>query len=164
MKLLKLLPLMALMIFVSCQEVKEEEAEEKKEMVEVRKPDQVMKDWISAWNNNDAKGIKDLTAKNAVLLHNGRAVQKDSVMAWIDGGAAIMKDLEINSLKKNAADQIAYEAGTYTHVYKDNDSLEVKGTYTVIWERAKNDSLGWQIRLMSIADMQEKDTLNVENN
>lgn len=50
---------------------------------------------------------------------------------------------------KKKGDNIAYEAGTYMHGTKENDSLKMAGTYTVIWERDGDNE--WVIKLMDIS-------------
>lgn len=59
---------------------------------------------------------------------------------------------------KNSGDNIVYEAGTYTHGMRENDTLELEGTYTVIWERMteKNE---WEIKLIDISPKNELDSL-----
>lgn len=158
MKLIKLLPLMALMFFmVSCGENKTEEAieEDDMEMEEVDSwdSDQAMTSWRDAWNKNDAMAVESMTADDATLFLNGKAHTQDSITSWIQNSSSWMKDLQTTSVFKDRGEDFAFEAGTYTHTTKDNDTLSMQGTYTVIWERG--DDKEWAIKLMDISPVME---------
>lgn len=164
MKLLKLFPLLALMMLVSCNTGKKEKAEEKEEgMAEMRTSDESMKDWVAAWNHNDAQSVQAGMADDAVLLMDGMAKTDDSVASWIKNGTAMMKDLKTKTVMKNSGDNIAYEAGTFSHSSKENDSLKFEGTYTVVWERMKgeNNKSDWKIKVMSVSDKTGQDSLHM---
>lgn len=167
MKLLKLFPLLALMILVSCDTGKKEKKEEKKEdMAEMRTSDESMKDWIAGWNNNDAETVQAGMADDAVLIMNGVTKTDDSVASWVKNGTAMMKGLKINSVMKNSGDDIAYEAGTFSHSSKENDSVKFEGAYTVIWERmkGKDNKSDWKIKVMSVSDKTGQDSLHMNAN
>lgn len=153
MKLTKLLPMLALLfMMVACGEKKTEEAEEGDMVVQEKDTwdaDKAMTDWRDAWNKNDAKTLESVTADDVTLFINGKSHTQDSVTSWIEESSSWMKDLKTTSVMKKKGDNIAYEAGTYMHGTKENDSLKMAGTYTVIWERDGDNE--WVIKLMDIS-------------
>lgn len=166
MKLLRLFPLLVLMMLVSCNTGKKEKPEDKKaEMAEMRTSDESMKDWIAGWINNDAQTVQDAMADDAVVLMDGMTKTDDSIASWIKNGTAMMKGLKTTSVKKNSGDNIAYEAGTFSHSSKENDSLKFEGTYTVIWERmkGKDNKSDWKIKVMSVSDKNGHDSIHMSD-
>ncbi|APG60977.1 YybH family protein [Christiangramia salexigens] len=147
MKLFRLFTIISLLILISCAD-KEAEKEEKTTAQDVRKPSEVKKDWIDAWNTNNAEKLQQSTSDDAVLLMQGEAMGRDSIRSWYNESAPMMKDLRTEVKMMNYSDNIAYEGGTYVYNIK-GDSLKTKyeGVYTIIWERTKDD---WQVKLMSI--------------
>lgn len=169
MKLFKLFPLLALLMIIACNNNRKEPKND--QMVaetDMWQPDEGMKDWIDAWNKNDAQSLKDVTADDAVLLMDGTEVSSDSISAWIDNNSAVMKDLKTKALLENSSDKIAYQSGTYNHHLNNNDTLQYSGSYTVIWEKMEakpNDTTQhnmWKIKLMDIAT-QHKDSTAMQN-
>ena len=160
MKTYKLLPFLAwLLIFGACQDREREVAEDEEVMVQDDwDADQAMTDWRDAWNQNDAQSLEGVTADDAVLFFNGKVRRQDSVSAWIQNSASWMKNLRTTTVMKNKAENFAYEAGTYTHATTENDTLQMGGTYTVIWER-NGDQNEWSIKLMNISPETEMDSM-----
>ena len=152
MKLIKLIPLLAFLFFVACNNPnKDSSADNMAEKANYTNPDEMNRDWINAWNNNQPDSLEAMTADDAVLMmEGGEMFNRDSISSWYKNGASMMKDLKTNVEMKSSDDHMAYEAGTYSHASK-NDSTDVKyeGTYVVIWER---DSLDWKVKVMSITD------------
>ncbi|MCM8569422.1 nuclear transport factor 2 family protein [Gramella jeungdoensis] len=159
MKFLKLIPLFALMCFIGCDNPNKEDADDMEEM-EVRDPSETNKEWMDAWNANDPDKLQSLTAENAVLYLDGEAYPTDSINPWYNNNAPMMRDLKTSPELKYSSDSIAYEAGTYRHMVKE-DSLNTphEGTYTVIWERDEDD---WKVRFMNITE-KHTDTTATEN-
>lgn len=153
MKLTKLLTFIALLLlFGACGDNKTEEVEQDDMVVEetdMWDANKAMTDWRDAWNKNDAEALESVTADDVTLLINGKSHTQDSVSSWIQNSSSWMKDLKTTSVMKNKGDHIAYEAGTYMHGTKENDSLQMSGTYTVIWER--EDDNEWAIKVMDIS-------------
>ena len=160
MKTYKLLPFLAwLLIFGACQDREREVAEDEEVMVQDDwDADQAMKDWRDAWNQNDAQSLEGVTADDVVLFFNGKVHRQDSVSDWIQSSASWMKNLRTTTVMKNKAENFAYEAGTYTHATTENDTLQMGGTYTVIWER-NGDQNEWSIKLMNISPETEMDSM-----
>ncbi len=162
MKMYRLLPfLVLLLIFGACQDREREVADDEEMMAEEADTwdeDQAMANWRDAWNQNDAQSLEAATADDAVLLLNGKAHKQDSVSLWIQNSSSWMKDLRTTSVMKNKDDNIAYEAGTYTHATTENDTMQMGGTYTVIWERNGNQN-EWSIKLMDISPQTQMDTM-----
>jgi ketosteroid isomerase-like protein len=160
MKMYKLLPFLALLLSMgACQDREKEITKEKEVVVEKDTWDekQAMTDWRNAWNKNDAQSLEAATADDAVLFLDGKAHRQDSVSAWIQSSASWMKDLSTTSVMKNRGKNFAYEAGTYTHASRENDTMRGSGTYTVIWERTGKEN-DWSIKLMDITPQMERDT------
>ncbi|MFD0978006.1 YybH family protein [Salinimicrobium gaetbulicola] len=158
MKLIKLIPLLALLFFMgACGENRSEEVVEEDEMVaeeaDMWDSNKAMTDWRDAWNKNDAAAVESMTADDATLFLNGKAHTQDSVTAWIQNSSSWMKDLKTTSVYKDRGEEFAFEAGTYTHSHKENDTLSMQGTYTVIWERG--DGKEWAIKLMDVSPMMD---------
>lgn len=164
MKMYKLLPFLGILLILgACQnEAKEEVAEEEVMVEDTWDADEAMADWRDAWNKNDAKSLEAVTAEDVVLLFDGKAHRQDSVSAWIENSASWMKNLRTTSVMKNKGENFAYEAGTYTHATTENDTMQMGGTYTVIWER-NGDQNEWVIKLMDITPKTEMDTVPMPN-
>lgn len=158
MKLLKFLPVFAVLLFSSCNEGKKETVETT-EQAEVRAPSEANKQWIDAWNRNNPQELDTLTSKDAVLFMQGQSMNADSIRSWYNNAAPMMKNLRTNVKVEYTTNDIAYEAGTYSHGIK-NDSLNTtyEGTYTFIWKKANND---WKMQVMNITD-KEPDTTATE--
>ncbi len=158
MKLLNFLPIFALLLFSSCNENKKENVETTKE-AEVRSPAEANQQWIDAWNRNNPQELDTLTSKDAVLFMQGRSMNADSIRSWYNNAAPMMRDLRTNALVEYTTNNIAYEAGTYSHGIK-NDSLNTtyKGSYTFIWKKSNND---WKMQVMNITN-KEPDTAAIE--
>ncbi|MDX1602773.1 MAG: DUF4440 domain-containing protein [Salinimicrobium sediminis] len=158
MKLLKTLGLFTfmLLLMVACKEKAERTAENEMETAEIPNADEAMKGWSDAWNSNDSQMLKDYSADDAVLLMWGRQMTGDSLNTWMDSTATWMKDLRTTALMTEKDDNFAWETGTYTHGTSRNDTLSMRGTYTVIWERAEGEYEGdWRIKVMDISPEQE---------
>lgn len=164
MKMYKLLPFLGILLILgACQDTAKEEVAEEEVMVEdTWDADEAMADWRDAWNKNDAKSLEAVTSEDVVLLFDGKAHQQDSVSAWIENSASWMKNLRTTSVMKNKGENFAYEAGTYTHATTENDTMQMGGTYTVIWER-NGDQNEWAIKLMDITPETEMDTMPMPN-
>lgn len=160
MKMYKLLPFLALLLILgACQDREKEEPVEEEVMMEDEwDADQAMTDWRDAWNQNDAQSLEAATADDAVLFFNGKALRQDSVTAWIQNSASWMKNLRTTSVMKNKAENFAYEAGTYTHATTENDTMQMAGTYTVIWERSGGEN-EWAIKLMDVSPQMQMDSM-----
>lgn len=150
MKLLKLTPVLALLLVLGACNDREREAAEVEEVVveDNWDADEAMNTWRDDWNANDSTSLRAATANDAVLFIEGKAHRNDSVSAWINNSASWMNRLETTPVVKNKGEKFAYEAGTYTHSTRENDTLQMQGTYTVIWERMGED---WKIKLMDIS-------------
>ncbi len=161
MKLFKLLPVFALLFLSSCDDQKKEadDKEEMAETTEVRDPAEASAQWIDAWNRNNPQELDTLTSADAVLYMQGKHMSADSIRSWYNMAAPMMKGLKTNPEVKYSNNEIAYEAGTYSHHMK-NDSLNTKyeGTYTFIWKKMDND---WKVEVMNITD-REMDTTAVK--
>ena len=157
MKLLKFLPLLAVLILSSCQEKKE--ADDMAETAEIRDPSEANAQWIDAWNRNNPKELDTLTSEDAVLYIQGQNMRVDSIRSWYNNAAPMMKDLKTRAEVEYSTNDIAYQAGTYSHGIK-NDSLNTtyEGTYTFIWKKMDND---WKMQVMNITD-KEPDTTATE--
>lgn len=157
MKILKTFSLFALMLLLiaACEEKRETSAEAEMVTAEVSDPEEAMNDWREAWNANDAQRLKDHTADDAVLLMYGRDLS-GNLNSWMDTTASWMQDLRTSALKTEKGENFAWETGTYTHGTLRNDTLQMNGTYTVIWERAdEGDDADWKIRLIDISPEEE---------
>lgn len=152
MKSIKLIPLLALLFFISCNDA-EKEADDMDDMAEeadMVKPEDANKDWIAAWNNNDAPTLDSLTAKDATVYMQGQMMESDSVSSWYKMSAPQMKGLETTSSTSYSNGDIAYDAGTYRHQIKsDSTGSTYEGTYTLIWKKAEKD---WKLQVINIAD------------
>jgi ketosteroid isomerase-like protein len=162
MKMYKLLPFLGLLLILgSCQDREREEAEEDEMVMEETDDwdaDEAMTDWRDAWNKNDAQSLEAATADDVVLMFNGKAHQQDSVTSWIQNSSSWMKNLRTTPVMKNKGVDFAYESGTYTHVTTENDTMQMKGTYTVIWERS-GDQNEWSIKLMDVTPEMPMDSM-----
>lgn len=161
MKMFKLLPFLTLLLVLgACQDREREVADEDDLMVEEAdtwNEEEAMANWRDAWNQNDPQALEAATANDAVLFLEGKSFRQDSITAWIQNSASWMKDLSTTSVMKNRTDNIAYEAGTYTHSSTENDTLRGSGTYTVIWERG--DDQEWSIKLMDVSPQIQPDSM-----
>ena len=158
MKLLKLLPVFALLLFVRCgdHEKETDDMDDMAQQAEVRDPADANKQWIDAWNRNNPQELDTLTSADAVLYMEGETMNTDSIRSWYNNVAPMMKDLKTSPEVEYSNEEVAYEAGTYSHGIK-NDSLEgtYEGTYTFIWKKMDND---WKIQVMNIAGKEEDTT------
>ena len=68
--------------------------------------------------------------------------------------SAVMKDLETSGTYNNSTNKVGYQAGTYSHGLKENDSLQLNGTFTFIWEREQSDE--WKLTVISIAQRSQE--------
>lgn len=151
--------LLLILIGISCQDRETREVEDEEVIQEdTWNADEAMTQWRDAWNQNDAQALQSVTADDAVLLLNGRVHREDSVTNWMENSSSWMKDLNTSSAMKNKGVDLAYEAGSYTHRTTENDTLEMRGTYTVIWERNGNEN-EWEIKLMDISPDMQMDTI-----
>lgn len=166
MKMYRLLPFLALLLILGACQDREREVAEEDEMIaheaDSWDENEAMTNWREAWNENDAQSLEAATADDVVLLFDGKAHRQDSVSAWIQNSASWMKNLRTTSVMKNRADNVAYEAGTYTHATKENDTTQMAGTYTVIWERSGNQN-EWGIKLININPQVQRDTMTMPN-
>jgi ketosteroid isomerase-like protein len=161
MKMYKLLPFLGLLLILgACQDREREEMAEEEEVMaeDTWDSDEAMADWRDAWNQNDAQSLEAATADDVVLLFNGKAHKQDSVTAWIENSASWMKNLRTTPVMKNKGEDFAYESGTYTHATTENDTMQMKGTYTVIWERS-GDQNEWSIKLMDVTPEMPMDSM-----
>lgn len=158
MKFLKLMPLFVLLCLVGCNDSNRDKAET--EEMEIRDPSETNQEWMDAWNNNDPDKLESLTASDAVLYMDGEAYETDSISSWYQNNAPMMRDLNTTPEINYSNDSVAYEAGTYRHMIKE-DSLNTphEGTYTVIWERDDND---WKVKFMNITE-KDRDTTSTQN-
>lgn len=152
MKLVKLFPLLALLFFVACNNPnKEDDADDMAEEANYTNPDEMNRNWINAWNNNQPDSLEAMTADDAVLMmEGGKMFNRDSISSWYKNGASMIEGLKTQVKASNSDDHFAYEAGTYSHAAKnDSTGTKYEATYVVIWER---DSLDWKVKVMSITD------------
>lgn len=157
MKTFKLLFVLSLFVFLSsCRENEKEITENaENELVtgqEVPNSDEVIENWNNAWSSNDTAQVRAMTADDAVLVLNGREFPQDSLDAWVQAAGAVMKDLQMQSLKKGSTENMAYDTGTYSHTYT-TDTTQYAGSYTFIWERS-NDENEWKVKAMNISETQ----------
>lgn len=154
-----------LMFSTACQDRENKQAEVETAMEQENdswNEEKAMTNWKKAWNTQDVQSIKSATADDAVLFFNGKAHREDSLSLWIQNSAALIKNLRTTSLMKNRAENLAYEAGTYTHATTENDTVQIAGTYTLIWERAK-DQNDWAIKLIIISPQNQRDSTGIIN-
>ncbi len=145
-----------LMLLAACEERQETTAEAEMAGVETPNPDEAMEGWREAWNANDAQRLKDYAADDAVLLMYGQRISGDELNSWMDTTASWMRDLRTESLMNEKGDNFAWESGTYNHGTSENDTLQMSGTYTLIWHRADDQNDGdWKIRVMDISPEQQ---------
>jgi ketosteroid isomerase-like protein len=155
MKFLKFIPFFSLLLFLgACNDGKREaddvdDVEEEMMVEDNWDSDAAMGEWRDSWNANDSTGLRAATANDAVLFLEGKAHRDDSITSWINNSSSWMKDLQTTTVMKNKGENFAYEAGTYTHMTTANDTMQMSGTYTVIWERMGDDE--WKIKLMDIS-------------
>ena len=64
-----------------------------------------------------------------------------------------MKDLETNG-SNNSTNKVVYQAGTYSHGIRENDTLQLNGAFTFIREQEQNDE--WKLKVMSIAQRSQE--------
>lgn len=139
-----------------CGEKEERTAENEMEAAEVPNPDEAMDGWSDAWNTNDSQRLMEYSADDAVLLIWGRQMTGDSLKTWMDSTASWMKDLRTTALMTEKDDNFAWETGTYTHGTSRNDTLSMRGTYTLIWERTEGENEGdWRVKVMDISPESE---------
>lgn len=158
MKILKTFTLLTFMLLLiaACEEKREVNEEATVAAATVPDPDEAMNGWREAWNANDAQRLKDYAADDAVLLMWGRKISGDSLNSWMDTTASWMQDLRTSALMTEKGDNFAWETGTYNHGTTQNDTLQMSGTYTLIWERADDaDNGDWRIKVMDISPEQE---------
>lgn len=166
MKMYSVIPFLALLLMLGACQDKEREVADENDMMTAEadtwNEDEAMTNWRNSWNNNDAESLEAATADDAVLFFDGKAHRQDSISSWIQNSSAWMKDLQTTSVMKNRADDFAYEAGTYTHSTTENDTMQMAGTYTVIWERSGNQN-EWFVKLMDITPNMQQDTMTMPN-
>lgn len=156
--MIKLLPMsMCLLMLISCGEAPENQDEAvlaEEEIAEVPEwdPREGMEQWADRWNRQDAAGLNAVTAEEAILLKAGETFRRDSVRVWIDTNAPVMRNLDLQPEVTDISGDIAYEAGTYTHNIANNDTLEIAGAYTIVWQR--QDDGTWKVQLMDIDEVQ----------
>lgn len=165
MKTMKVIPLFFLLLLLSfgCEEKRDKEMQDETDRmavaeVESREVDQMMEDWKQAWNANDAESLEKMAADDAVLLFFGEAKTDDELNQWLRETSEWMKDLESTPLKKKVGDLVAYEAGTFIHSSKSNDTMQYEGAYVVVWERPAMEG-EWKIKMMNISPKVEMDSL-----
>ena len=96
-----------------------------------------------------------MTADDAVLLLSSEVRTGEGINSWFETNAPVMQNLVTNSEISNEGEDMAYEAGTYTHGVQGMDQ-EFSGVYTVVWEQVDGD---WKIKLMDITQTEnESDT------
>lgn len=158
MKILKPVTLLTLMLLLlaACEEKKEVNEEATVAVAAVPDPDEAMNGWRDAWNANDAQRLKEYAADDAVLLMWGRKITGDSMASWVDSTSSWMQDLRTSALMTDKGENFAWETGTYNHGTKESDTLQMSGTYTLIWQRADDVENGdWKIKVMDISPEQE---------
>ncbi|GAB2760503.1 hypothetical protein [Salinimicrobium soli] len=150
MKFLKLIPVFSLIFFLgACNDGEKEVAVEDEIVVEDNwDADAAMGEWRDDWNANDSTSLRAATANDAVLFMEGKAHRNDSVTTWINNSSKWMKNLRTTPVVKKKGEDFAFEAGTYTHGTTASDTMQMAGTYTVVWERADDE---WKIKLMDIS-------------
>lgn len=164
MKTMKLIPLFLLMLLtIACGENRGQEAHRESDQMAIAgeergEVDQVMDRWKQAWNNNDSESLEKMAADDAVLLFFGEAKTNGDLKKWISETSAWMKDLNSTPLVKNVGENMAYEAGTFTHRSKANDTMQYEGAYVVVWERPGKEG-EWKIKLMDVSPRVDMDTL-----
>lgn len=167
MKKMQVIPLFFLLLLsFGCGEKQEQEMREETDELAVaemesREVDQMMEDWKKAWNSNDAESLQQMAADDAVLLFFGEAKTDEDLKQWLKESSAWMKDLDNVPLKKKVGDLVAYEAGTFSHGSKSNDTLHYQGAYVVVWERPALDG-EWKIKMMNVSPKLDMDTLRDE--
>jgi uncharacterized protein (TIGR02246 family) len=105
---------------------------------------QVDKEWQAAFGTRDPKAIAQFYMENAVLLAPGAPIAQGRE-AIADAWKSIMLELkdfhlEFAPTKIEAASSgdLAYELGTYSLRYQDEDDAQVEdnGKYVVVWKKA----------------------------
>lgn len=164
MKLRKVFPLLALLMsFWACDENRNAEAETELATadLEVEDPEESMDQWEEAWNMNDAENLKELMADDGVLVLNGENMQKEDTDIWFDITAPYMKNLRTTPVIRKIDETMAYEVGDYIHGTTENDTVQMQGSYTMIWERDQNE---WRVKLMNISPKMAEDSLQTASN
>lgn len=150
-----------LLFWVACQDRETNERQEEKIPEDNWNADDAMMQWRNAWNDNDADALEAVTADDAVLFMNGKVHREDSISNWIKNSSSWMADLNTSTIAKKKGTDFAYEAGSYTHKTTENDTTEMSGTYTVVWERTANQK--WRIKVMDISPVMEQDSIALED-
>ena len=166
MKLRKIFPLLALLMTLwACDENRNAEAETELATadLEIQDPEESMDQWEEAWNRNNAEELKGLMADDAVVVIFGESMQDEQADSWIDSTASWMKNLRSTPIIKNKGETMAYEVGDFTHGTKENDTVQMEGTYTVIWERSA-DQNEWRVKLMNVSPKMAQDSLQLASN
>lgn len=165
MDIRKHFPLLALLLLLiwACQEKPEVEAEAElatadQEIVDV---EESMNQWEEAWNMSDAENLKSMMADDAVVVLYGESMQNEMVDSWIDTTASWMKNLRTTPIFTSEGEMVVYEVGEYTHGTTENDTLQMQGTYTVIWERSA-DQNEWRVKVMDVSPQMQQDSLQME--
>lgn len=177
MNFFKLLSVFALVAIIGC------ESNQKEEVViqtDDQNPDELLQGWNDAWNQNNYDSVSSYLADDAVFLLQGEAYSTSEGKQWLKENSAITTKLKADSKLKNATNDIVYQAGTYSHGMKANDSLanqdaeqtgqnkenmamndslrNFNGAFTLIWERENNDE--WKLKLINITG--QMDTTSVK--
>lgn len=143
--------LLLMMMFFACGENQTTEAEEEvaaEPVVDEWSPEEGSEAWMENWNNNDAAGVLALTTDDAILLIDGQANNRQEIETWTGENAPMMRNLRLEPFVQEKSEEIAYEAGTYTHNITNNDTLEIRGAYTLIWE--KQDDEQWKLQVIMV--------------
>lgn len=156
MKTLKILLLPALFTILACQENTTTTTAET--ATTAADPDQLLQRWDEAWNQNNIDSLQNLLADDAVLLMEGEEYSTSEINDWMRENSQAMRDLKTEAKVKRSTGDVAYQAGTYSHGLKENDTLEFNGTFTFVWERQNDDE--WKVRLMDIN--QRRDTTEMD--
>lgn len=156
MKTLKIFLLPALLTILACQENTTTTTAET--ATRAADPDQLLQRWDEAWNQNNIDSLQNLLADDAVLLMEGEEYSTSDINDWMRENSQAMRDLKTEAKVKRSTGDVAYQAGTYSHGLKENDTLEFNGTFTFVWERQNDDE--WKVRLMDIN--QRRDTTEMD--
>ncbi len=104
---------------------------------------QVNKEWQTAFGTKDAKAIAQFYMENGVLLAPGApmAQGREAIAdAWKSFVELKSFHLQFAPTKIEAASSgdLAYEIGTYSLAYQDEDNEQVhdNGKYVVVWKKA----------------------------
>lgn len=104
--------------------------------------------FVAAFNKGDSDALAKLLEKDCILdTMTGQMVIGGKGIAMGMAGMSKAYDLELKPVQTRDSGDMAYEAGTWTHLKKGTKEVQQLGTYVWIW---KKESDGWQLEALSV--------------